>query len=77
MSERTTSGREVARQLGVSHTAIQKAERICRITREPYGAWDPAHVRREMAATRFLAARPSLCSVTLRLSAGSCWPASR
>ena len=51
MSERITSGREVARQLGVSHTAIQKAERIGRITREPDGAWDIPRVRRDMAAT--------------------------
>ncbi len=51
MSERTTSGREVARQLGVSHTAIQKAERIGRITREPDCTWDLDRVRRDMAAT--------------------------
>jgi hypothetical protein len=51
MSERTTSGREVARQLGFSHTAIQKAEIIGRITREPDGAWDIPRVRRDMAAT--------------------------
>ena len=35
-----TSAREIARQLGISHTAIQKAERAGRITREPNGAWD-------------------------------------
>jgi hypothetical protein len=51
MSERTTSGREVARQLGVSHTAIQKAERIGRISREQDGTWDLTRVRRDMAAT--------------------------
>jgi hypothetical protein len=51
LSERTTSARKVARHLGVSHTAIQKAERIGRITREPDGTWDLARVRRDMAAT--------------------------
>ena len=41
----------VARQLGVSHTAIQKAKRIGRITREPDGAWNIIRVRRDMTAT--------------------------
>lgn len=34
------SAREVARRLGISHTAMQKAERAGRIAREPNGAWD-------------------------------------
>jgi hypothetical protein len=49
MAERITSAREVARRLGVSHTAIQKAERVGRITREPDGSWDADRVRRDMA----------------------------
>ncbi len=51
MPERTTSAREVARRLGVSHTAIQKAERVGRILREPDGGWDVDRVRRDMAET--------------------------
>jgi hypothetical protein len=49
MADRITSAREVARRLGVSHTAIQKAERVGRITREPDGRWDADRVRRDMA----------------------------
>lgn len=51
MSERTISAREVARRLGVSHTAIQKAERVGRISRESDGSWDVDRVRRGMAET--------------------------
>ena len=51
MPERISSAREVARRLGVSHTAIQKAERVGRISREPDGSWDIDRVRRDMAET--------------------------
>ncbi|WP_203077385.1 hypothetical protein [Falsiroseomonas ponticola] len=44
-----TSAREVARRLGISHTAIQKAERAGRIAREPSGAWDMVKVRAGLA----------------------------
>jgi hypothetical protein len=49
MAERITSAREVARRLGVSHTAVQKAERVGRIAREPDGTWDVDRVRHDMA----------------------------
>jgi hypothetical protein len=48
LPERATSAREVARRLGLSHTAIQKAERVGRIAREPDGSWDVSRVRRDM-----------------------------
>jgi hypothetical protein len=41
---RVTSNRELARQLGVSETAVRRAEKAGRIRREPDGAWDLAKV---------------------------------
>ena len=46
MSELTPSTREAARRLGVSDTAIHKAERAGRIAREPDGQWDIDKTRR-------------------------------
>ena len=46
---RITSTREVARCLGLSHTAIQKAERAGRIGRDADGSWDLEKVRRDLA----------------------------
>jgi hypothetical protein len=40
-----TSNRELARQLGVSETAVRRAEKAGRIRREPDGSWDLAKVR--------------------------------
>jgi hypothetical protein len=42
---RTASNRELGRRLGVSETAIRKAERAGRIEREADGAWDVAKVQ--------------------------------
>jgi hypothetical protein len=42
---RVTSNRELARELGVSETAVRRAERAGRIRREPDGSWDPAKVQ--------------------------------
>jgi hypothetical protein len=42
---RTSSNRELARQIGVSETAVRRAERAGRIRREPDGAWDLARVQ--------------------------------
>ncbi|MGH6922089.1 MAG: hypothetical protein ACREJ0_30845, partial [Geminicoccaceae bacterium] len=42
---RVTSNRELARQLGVSETAVRRAEKAGRIKREADGAWDLARVR--------------------------------
>jgi hypothetical protein len=41
----TTSNRELARQLGVSETAVRRAEKARRIKRQPDGSWDPAKVQ--------------------------------
>ncbi len=43
------SMREVARQLGVSHTSLQKAQRTGRIAPEPDGTWDVENVRAGLA----------------------------
>jgi hypothetical protein len=51
LPERTTSAREVARRLGLSHTAIQKAEQVGRIRREADGSWDVERVRRNLIAS--------------------------
>jgi hypothetical protein len=40
-----TSNRELARQLGVSETAVRRAEKAGRIHRELDGSWDPAKVK--------------------------------
>ena len=47
---RVASQREVARRLGVSHTALQKAQRAGRIEPEADGAWDVEKVRAPKAA---------------------------
>src|ERR671918_2792315 len=43
--DRAASNRELARQLGVSETAVRRAEKAGRIVREPDGGWDLAIVR--------------------------------
>ena len=45
MDARRTSNRELARRLGVSETAVRRAEKAGRIHREADGSWDPARVR--------------------------------
>jgi len=40
-----TSNRELARQLRVSETAVRRAEKAGRITRESDGVWDFAKVK--------------------------------
>ena len=45
MDGRTTSNRELARQIGVSETAVRRAEKAGRIGREPDGSWDLTKVR--------------------------------
>ena len=51
MPERITSARDVARRLGLSHTAIQKAEQVGRIRQEADGSWDVERVRRDLTAS--------------------------
>lgn len=45
-----TSNRDLARQLGVSETAVRRAEKAGRIRREPDGSWDPARVKAAWAS---------------------------
>jgi len=51
LPERITSARDVARRVGLSHTAIQKAEQVGRIHREEDGSWDVERVRRDLTAS--------------------------
>jgi hypothetical protein len=51
MPELTASTREAARRLGVSDTAIHKAERSGRIAREPDGLWHIDKTRRCLVET--------------------------
>jgi len=51
MPELTSSTREAARRIGLSDTAIHKAERAGRITREPDGNWDIDKTRRRLTET--------------------------
>lgn len=46
---RVASQREVARRLGISHTALQKAQRAGRIAPEADGSWDIDTVRARLA----------------------------
>jgi phage terminase large subunit GpA-like protein len=48
---RVASQRELARRLGVSHTALQKAQRAGRIAPETDGAWDVEKIRAQLART--------------------------
>jgi hypothetical protein len=57
----TTSNRELARRLGVSETAVRRAERAGRIRREPDGSWDLAKVTAAWAGnTDHAQQRPAL-----------------
>ena len=47
---RVTSNRELARQLGVSETAVRRAEKAGRIRRAADGSWDLAKVKAAAAA---------------------------
>jgi hypothetical protein len=50
MDARTSSNRELGRQLGVSETAVRRAEKAGRIKREPDGGWDLARVKAAWAS---------------------------
>jgi hypothetical protein len=51
LPDRISSGRDLARRLGLSHTAIQKAEQIGRIHRDADGSWNIERVRRDLMAS--------------------------
>ena len=51
MDRRTTSNRELARWIGVSETAVRRAERAGRIRREADGSWDLARSGQRGPAT--------------------------
>ena len=51
MPELTPSNREAARRIGISETALRKAEGSGRIAREPDGSWDVDKTRRRLVET--------------------------
>jgi hypothetical protein len=51
MGTQVASQHEAARRLGISHTALQKAQRSRRIAPEPDGYWDVEKVRAQLART--------------------------
>jgi hypothetical protein len=51
MPELTPSTREAARRIGITETALRKAEGSGRITREPDGTWDVDKTRRRLVET--------------------------
>ena len=51
MPELTPSTREAARRIGISETALRKAEGTGRIAREPDGQWDIDKTRRRLVET--------------------------
>ena len=51
MPELTPSTREAARRIGITETALRKAEQTNRITREPDGQWDIDKTRRRLVET--------------------------
>ena len=65
-----TSNRELARQLGVSETAVRRAEKAGRIRREADGAWDPARVKAAWASNTDLAQQRPPEAVGRRVIAG-------
>ena len=60
------SMREVARQLGVSHTSLQKARRTGRISPEPDGSWDIEKVRAGLATRAAPSRVPRGCCAPVR-----------
>jgi hypothetical protein len=51
MPELTPSTREAARRIGITETALRKAEGSGRIAREPDGTWDIDKTRRRLVET--------------------------
>ena len=51
MPELTPSTREAARRIGITETALRKAEQTNRIAREPDGQWDVNKTRRRLVET--------------------------
>ena len=51
MPELTPSTREAARRIGITETALRKAEQTSRIAREPDGQWDIDKTRRRLIET--------------------------
>lgn len=64
-----SSQREVARRLGISHTALQKAHGAGRIAPEPGGGWDVEKVRAQLAASSDPARRSPVIAAAAQVAA--------
>jgi hypothetical protein len=67
MPELTPSTREAARRIGITDTALRKAESTGRIGREPDGQWDVDKTRRRLVET----ADPARSPLAVSNAAGS------
>ena len=76
MPELTHSTRELARRIGVTETALRKAEAKGRIEREPDGQWDVEKTRRRMIEAADPVRSPLAVAVGAAIPASS-WCASR
>ena len=77
MLEFTPSTRELARRIGVTETALRKAEAKGCITREPDGRWDVEKTRRRMIETADSVRSPLAGAIGAGTTPGRVYPGKR